>query len=693
MSEQAGNKPTLMDDFGPADPAEWRALVESQLKGAPFDKKVVTQTPEEISLQPIYTRQSVQALDAVDSYPGLAPYLRGNQVSGYKKGAWEVAQALPLSSAEAFHQAIISDLQRGQTGVCLRLDEASRNGGKTGEVGKGGTVIRHAADFQTAIDGLDPQAAPLHLEAGLSTLAMVGMLQASSLGSGESLKKMCGSLGYDPVGFYAENGFLPASLDGCYHQMAELVRWCGQNAPQLRAVGIHLEAYGNAGGSAVDELACMLATAAEYMEKLIDRGIPAELAARSLRVSLGIGSNFFMEIAKFRVARALWSFLIEAYEVPSESARLCLHAVTLEWNKTLYDPYVNLLRSCTEAFSASLGGCESMELAPFDALFGEPDEFSRRISRNQQTVLAEEAHLTEVIDPAGGSWYIETLTRQLGEKAWARFQEIQSLGGMSQAVRMGDVQSSIHSTADLRRKALSHRKSVMVGTNMYANLQEKKPESRSSIPPAYEVPAGRDELAVQEALAGLDSRANLFATLKTAAEAGATVQEINHCLYGNVNAVEEAPPLQTERLTEAYEALRRNTEAMDEPPSILLANMGPVPQHKLRSDFAAEFLAPSGFTILRDHQFDSPEDAADQAVASGALAAVICSTDDTYPELVPVFARRIKEQKPELMVSVAGMLPEHEAAFREAGVDDFIHLRANNLEFLQNLQRLTGVSS
>ena len=694
----------LMEEFPPTDPAEWRALVDSQLKGAAFDKKLVTQTPEGIAVQPIYTRESVQPLASHPGMPGEFPFLRGVSAAGAQTGGWEVGQEIPVATPEAFNEALRSDLFKGQTAVVLKLDRAGRKGQDAGsaddaDLGVDGTSISNLQDVEVALNEVDLTAVPLYVQAGLAAPAFAGYLAASSHAKDDRLKKISGNLGMDILGQLASSGSLPADLESTYQDAGALAQWCRLECPGLRAMVVDVSVYGDAGAHAVQELAYMLATGADTMRKLMEQGLSPDDAAASIGVLMGIGPDFFTEISKFRAARVLWAGMINAFGVSEEGAGLDLRLTTLEWNKTVHDPYVNLLRTTTEAFSAGLGGCRVLTVKAFDSLSGEPDKFSRRIARNQQTVLAEEAHLTDVIDPAGGSWYVENLTGDLSKEAWGLFQTIEGLGGMGSALEQGKVQEWVAASASVRQASLARRKSVMVGTNMYANLDEASLPVRKADPTVLRArsgAAGSDVPDASDIHETIRSVASLVAGLQAAAKKGATLSQLCQ-LGGEASKGIQVEAIGQKRLTEAYESIRERTTsfaaAQRRVPAVFFANMGLAPQHKARSDFSAEFLKPSGFDILNNDRFETAGAAAKAVIASGAEVTVICSTDETYPNLVPAFAQKVKELNPKIMVLMAGWMPDHDAEFREAGVDDFIHLRANNLELLNSLLLKTGVPS
>ncbi len=685
--------------FGAPDQTEWMALTEKILKGVPFEKKMVTKTLEGISLQPVYDRTTVEGNEWADTTPGEFPFLRGTKASGYHAEAWEVCQGLPYPTPEAFNEAVLEDLGRGQDSVLLQLDEKGRHGLEA-ETSGGicGTHLVGLDDLKTALENVDVSAVPLHVDAGAAAPAVAGALKAAGINPDS------GSVSFDPISLLATEGELPMAMEEAWGQLAAHVSGMNRAFPGMRSVGVDVSWCVNAGGSAVQELALMLASAAESFRALAEREVPVGIAASKAVVRFSIGADFFMEIAKFRAARSLWAHLVKSCGGQGDACKLVQFASTSIWHQTKLDPYVNLLRATSQAFSAALGGVNGMRVDPFDAPFGLPDTFSRRIARNIQLVLRDEAHLTEVVDPAGGSWTVESLTGELSKRAWELFQDMEKQGGLLAVLQDGSLQARLAENAEKQMTLLAQRRMVKVGSNQFAFPEEKKlPGRRVDASGTAAVAtekrkalfASRDTAAVEALRSALKASSDLDA-IADAVQAGATFSEITMALGGNEHT--RINPVSLGRLTLGYEKLRDTMEDYmaqhdGEAPLILMAQMGPVKQHKIRSDFSQEFLKPAGFRIEANQAFATPEEAAQAVLDSGAAATVICSTDDTYPELVPAFAKAVKTVSSDTVVLMAGMMPDHTESFRQAGVDMFIHLKANNLQTLNDLHAQTGVAS
>lgn len=683
--------------FDKPDPAEWLKLTEAVLNGAPFEKKVVTQTLEGIALQPIVDRTAVEGNPLADTTPGRFPYVRGTGASGFRTRPWEICQALPYPTAGEFNEAMVQDTARGQNSVLLQLDESGRTGSEPGEhAGQCGTHLQQVMDLVEALRKVDLEDLTLHIEAGASAPAVAAALKQSGIVVGK------GSLCMDPLAELMVRGAFPMDLTNAWKLQAGFVGWMGDNLPGFRSVGVDVSACVNAGGNAVTELALMLASAAESIRNLTERGLDIDTIAQAAMVKLSIGSDTFMEIAKFRAARALWAKLVESCGGNEESAKLYQSAATASWHQTKLDPYVNLLRGTSQAFSAVLGGVDVLRVDPFDAPFGLPDTISRRIARNIQLVLLHETHLTEVVDPAGGSWTVENLTRELCGRAWTQFQEIEKEGGLLVMLQDGSLRSQLKEQADKQRTLLAQRRSIKVGTNQFSFPEEKKPAVRQADTRAVaadawaslsEMKSKRDPMAVELALEKLSKTVSMPG-IEDAIAAGACFAEVvTACSHGQCTRVN---PVELGRLSTEYESLRDRMEAHvaqhGKAPSVLMAQMGPISQYKIRSDFSQEFLKPAGFVIDAERSFATAAEAAQAVIDAGAEATVICSTDATYPDLVPEFAKAVKAASPKTVVLMAGFMPDHLEAFKQAGVDDFIHLKANNIDVLRDLQAMTGVA-
>ncbi|WP_312108283.1 methylmalonyl-CoA mutase family protein [Brevibacillus reuszeri] len=705
-------KDSLFTAFAVPTYEQWRAAAEKSLKGASFDAKLLTKTYEGITLQPIYRKEDTEKLPQMDELPGVAPFVRGTKAIEEKPTqSWHISQEIVANTAEAFNTAALHDLARGQTMVNIALDQAALRGldpdeANSEEVGHRGLSLFCKKDVDAALQGIDLEKVPLYLEAGALGLPVLTLFLAHFEATGKDLSKLRGCIGQDPFAILLAEGRLPYSLETSYDAMAHTTRWASRHAPELKTILVGAQAYHNAGGNAVTELAYSLSAGVEFIQALLTRGLSIDEIAPRIQFSYAIGSDVFMEIAKLRAAKMLWSTIIASYGGSAESQKMTIHARTSAWTKTILDPYVNLLRSTTEAFSAVLGGVDSLHVSAFDEAIRPANEFSRRIARNTQIILEQEAHLAKVVDPAGGSWYVEWLTDALAQKAWELFLQTEEKGGLLDSLKASLPQNLIEQLAQAKSASIEQRKARIVGSNMYANVQESAPQQetlpaiqKDRINEVKSHRVGQDHDSLSKTLENLAASSDdLMPAAIKAALAGATLGDLFKVIRKSDQTETVIAPLRFHRAAESFEALRKHSamhlEKTGSRPAVFLANMGPVSKHKARADFSAEFFAIGGFSVIREHHFQTPEEAAQSAVESGAAITVICSDDASYPAIVPPLAQAIKQANPQMLVLVAG-LPEAEqlASYQAAGVEDCIHVRTNCYQMLRNLQERIGVIS
>jgi methylmalonyl-CoA mutase len=700
----------LLSEFAPVDYAAWRKLVEAELKGVPFDKKMLTPTYEGITLQPIYTRADIAKLPHVNSFPGFPPFVRGSTAAGYINHPWDISQEINCSSPTDFNHLAHASLGRGLSALNVVLDRATRNGhdpdwARDDEVGVGGLSIACLSDLERALQGIDLEKTSLFIRSGASALPFAALLVALARKRGKSPASLNGCIEMDPLGVLSHEGTLPQSIASAYREMAALTRWAALGAPNLQTICVHSRSWHEAGGNAVQELAFTLATGVEYLREMAKRSLPVDAVAGQMRFAITVGVNFFMEIAKLRALRMLWSKAVSAAGGNENSQKLRLHVRNALWNKTVNDPHSNMLRSTVEAFAGMLGGCDSMQVQAFDEIVRTPDDFSQRIARNTQIVLQKECNLDHVIDPAGGSWLVESLTADLANRAWTLFQEVERQGGMEAALRAGSPQQAVAATAGEKLKAVTRRKDSIVGVNQYANPKEKPLDSRPADTLAFrkrrvgQIASYRtsldetDHKFVLEKLSqvvGLKIE-DLFIACVDAASAGATLGEITRAI--RISDTPSAPitPVCLTRAAVPFEKLRAAMDRRGGALPVFLCNMGPPRDHKARADFASGFFAAGGYDAISPRGFESVQDAATAFAESNAKIAVICSTDEKYPALVPPLVSALKAQRPDAIVVLAGFPPDQIEAHKAAGVDEFIHIRADAVELLTRFHTKLGV--
>lgn len=695
-----------LDEFTPPTDEEWKAACEALLKGAPFEKKMFTKTYEGITFDPMYTRKHTEDILPKGVMPGMGDYLRGVDAAGYIGKPWGIAQACDETLPAENNELLRHEHDKGATIYHIVLDTASRTGVDARQaetVGDTGTSVTTVEDMHVLLTGLDLAKFPLYVYAGANAVPLLALVAAARRASGEDMAEVRGIVGADPIGALAADGKLPASLDAHYDSLAAAARWATVNAPHLRTVFVRSDVYSNGGANDVQEVASVLATATAYLRALCERGLTIDEAASQIAFAFSMGANFFLQIAKLRAVRPLWAQIVGAFGGSAEAQKMRIHARPALFFKTIYDPYVNMLRNTTEIFSGVVGGIDSFESAPFDEPIRKGDEFSRRIARNVQIMLQEEFGLLQPIDPAGGSWAVETLTRQMKEKIWAEFQRIEKEGGIIAALRAGSLQESVAAVLAARFKNADLRRDRIVGNNMYPNMTETLLETRAEDTAALkaqrtaDIDAYLSDIDVKhrdEALASLRQAHSVDHAVE-AALAGATIAELMTAVTEGDGA-ETVTAIAPHRWSERFEALRQRTEEYkaekNDNVKIFLANMGPIPQHKARADFTTGFLQVGAFEVLGNDGFKTVEEAADAARASGADAVVICSTDATYPEIVPALAPKLHEVLPNARVFLAGAAPKDLLeTYKEAGIDEYISVRANCYEILESLQKQKGM--
>ncbi len=645
------------DEFTEPTREEWIEACNALLKGKPFDKIMYTKNYEGITFDPIYTRRSTDAILPTDDYPGMGDYLRGATVNGYVHEPWGIAQACDETLPADNNELLKEEITKGSTVYHIKLDSATLNGidvkdaEKPGDTGVNITTVE---DMSVLLNGLNFEKYPLMMYAGANAKGILALTAAALKAAGKDIKGIKGVIGADPLGELLKNGKTAVSMETLYDEMAATVKYARANAPELRTIFVQSNPFTDGGADCVQEVAYTFAEAVEYIRALQDRGIAIKDIAASLYFTFNQGANFFMEISKLRALRQVWSAIMQAFGAEEADRAIMVHGRSSRFTKTVIDPYVNMLRNTTQTFSSVVGGVTTYENPPFDELIRKGDVFSRRIARNLHVMLQEEFGMMCPIDAAGGSWAVETLTKQMAEKIWAEFQKIEEMGGMLKAIKEGYPQKAVGEVLAKRFKALEMRSDRAVGVNMYPNMTEEPLERREEDTPALKK---QREAAVAAYTADIDTNylAGKLANVATVADAieafsnGATIGQVA-AAGCKPEPIEEVEAIAAHHWTERYEALRFDTEKYlketGKNVEVFLANMGPIPQHKARADFSTSFLQVGEFSVHLNDGFQDDEGkpgsryekcvAALKAGIDGKGTpddvAVICTTDATYPE-------------------------------------------------------------
>ena len=618
----------LFSDFPPVSTAEWEAKIREDLKGADYEKKLVWKTLEEFRVKPYYTAEDLQDLKYLDQPPGSFPFVRGNKVTG---NDWDIRQDIRVSDVAAAAQKAILAVDRGITSIGFDL------------VNKGDLYYH---DFKQLISGLDLTRVKLNLIAGEAAPDMLDFL----LQAMEELKipatTLKGSLCFDPLGQLTCTGGFYRSEQADMETAEQLLLSAENELPGFRVLPVNSYLFSNAGASAVQELAFALAMSAEYLTRLTDMGHGAAEIAGHMQWNMGVGSNYFMEIAKIRAARLLFSNMVGAYEGGSGiSAPVFIHSITTDWNKTLYDPNVNMLRLTTEAMAAVLGGCDSLLVKPYDTWYKEPGDFSERVSRNIQVILKGESYFNKVADPAAGSYFIESLTHSLAEHAWQLFLKTDERGGYVKAFKQGFVQEETAKTASLRRQMIASRREILLGTNQYPNASERITE----------------QVDPERAFSTFERSANPV-----------------------------AEPIVTGRGAVGFEKLRLAAEKHSGGrPRVFMLTYGNLAMRLARSQFAGNFFACAGYEVTDNLGFATAGEGVKAAMDAKADIIVLCSSDEEYAALAPPVYEQVKGRAIVVVAGATACMDE----LKQKGIQEFIHVRSNVLETLGNFHNKLGIKS
>jgi methylmalonyl-CoA mutase len=707
---QTGNKIQLpeefhlKDDFPVPTIEEWKAKVEKDLKGHSYEK-LFRKTNDGITLNPIYTQKDLKN-----------KRIEQNIFAGSRRGEtsetnWLINQEIATPDVTEFNSALKQALANGQNSIFIALDKATQKGLDADyaipeEVGKDGLSFSELNSFGKILSGIDITKYPLVIECGFSSVQLLSLLSAYCKKEGIDIADISGVVAADPLGYLAAEGELPVPLNSALVGIKKSIEWSKKNAPFLKTCNVSTIPYAESGASSVQELAIMLATGAEYIRAFINMGLDLNIVAESFTVTLGIGNSFFTEVAKFRAAKLLWKNLITAFNNNGNKTfvGIDLHAVSLQFNKTILDPYVNMLRGTTEAFSAIAGGVKGIRTLPFNSLFSFPDDFSRRIARNTQIILKEESRFSIPVDPAGGSYFVETLTDELAKKAWKEFQKIEKTGGIIECLKNGYIHEKINLVYNKRKKEIAECKSVIVGTNKYVNPKEKMPEAETNefnytaflkkrAEHLKKIRSSTDKKSNEKIIEILhrlsaDWESEPIDITAEALLAGATLREISGACRSMLKGEPvKISPIKKHRLALSFEKLRLRGEKIKEKlktkPSALLVRFGGIKEYKARVDFARGFFEVGGFEVnISDEYKSNYTEAISEIIKSKSKIIVICSSDNNYPEIIIRFAKEVKREKPQTVIVLAGNPKEKESEYKKNGVDRFIYMNADALELL-----------
>jgi methylmalonyl-CoA mutase len=690
-------------DFPQVDYAAWRQGVDADLKGAPFEKRMISSSYEGIELQPLYTEASFPTRHDPAGVPGFPPFARAASPLGNTLHGWDIRQLPDHPDPAGANAQILDDLAGGATSVALRLDAAARHGHDADApaaavlYAQDGVAVSSAGDLTQALDRVQLGAAGVWLQAGAAFLPAAALHIAAAAAGGVSGETLRGGFGADPLGALMQQGRLAVPLERALGDMADLACWTAAHAPHMTAVAVDTAPYHDAGASSVQDLAFLLATGVAYLRVLTDAGLDVNAAAGQIDFGISVGARFYQAIAKLRAARVLWAAVVAASGGAPAAQALRMRVATGRRVLTTRSQPVNILRNTVAAYAGAIAGAEAITTVSFDAPTGISTAQSRRNARNTQLILAEECHLGRVIDPAGGSWYIEWYTNALAGQTWALFQQIEAQGGMVAAAGSGWVAEQIAAVQARRGRDIASRKVPITGVSEHPGGQEPPTPQEVIDRPALgraaaqRLVAWRRAHAPGAALAALAAaQGERTAAAIAAAREGATLGEIAAALVPAGSAPAVTTPLGVHPYDAAFVALRDAAEAFaarrGHPPRVWLAGAGSFAEQTARRNFAANFFAAGGFEVLADDAAGAPDAAVAAFARSGAPVAVICSTDRRYPAVVPELAPKLKAAGARQVV-LAGNPGAAEAEYLAAGVDLFIHVRSDVVATLWSLLR------
>jgi len=621
------DKKLLFAEFPPITTEQWEAVINKDLKGADYERKLIRKTLDGINLRPYYRAENLNTLRHItEQNPGEFPYTRGNK----QNNNWLIRQDIHVSDYKTANAQAIEVIQKGAESISFIVKSMPSI---------------NLAGMSDLLSGFPFDTVEFNISAGKRTKEVIEILAEFFKANKIETTKIKGSISYDPLGCLTVSGSLfDSELSDGKVISKEIIELASGLLPGFDVATIHAGYFKNAGSTIVQELAFGLSMANEYLVSAIASGISVDDFASKIRFNFAVGPEYFMEIAKIRAARYLWAKIVEAF-VPrdSEVAKMKIHSVTAEYNQTIYDPYVNMLRSTTESMAAVIGGTDSLTVLPFNIQFDNANPFSERIARNQQILLKKESYLDKVADPSAGAYFIENLTNSLIEAAWSLFLEVEDKGGYFKAFKQGFIQESVAKTAQKRDLNIANKQEILLGTNQYPNFKEKAQET------------------IKE-------------KAKKPGEGASSDDKI-------------AEPLKIYRAAETFETLRLTTENSGKTPKVFLLTYGNLAMRKARATFATNFFACAGFEVIDNAGFTTPKEGIDAALASKAEIVVICSSDDEYP----VISKELVDGLKNKLVVIAGYPKDSLEQLQSFGIKYFIHIKSNILETLKSVQKELGI--
>ena len=596
----------LFTEFPPVPTEKWEEVITADLKGADYERKLVWRTGEGFNVRPYYRAENLEGIRFLGSQAGEFPFVRGTRTHN----RWRVHQTIEVQFPKKANAEALQLLNSGvdSLGFCIA---------------KEGFM---AGDIDQLLAGIEIPAVEITF-CGMKTANMADLVIAKLEREGIAADAHVAFV-IDPLvkGLSQKGDFCSPDGEKCFAKIASLIERT-REYKHIRIVTVSAGIFSNAGSTIVEELAFALSAGNDYLARLTDAGIDADTAARKLRFSFSVTSNYFMEIAKFRAARMLWANIVKEYNPAKNCAcKMMIHARTADWNQTVYDPYVNMLRGTTEAMSATIAGVHSLEVTPFDAAFEDPTEFSKRIARNVELLLKNESHFDQVVDPAGGSYYIENLTQSIAAEAWKLFLELEEKGGYTAAYKAGFIKERIAASAAAKDKAIATRRQTLLGANQYPNFTEVA-----------------DKAITAEAVTRKQAEGNTLAPYRGAM---------------------------------AFEEMRLHVDRSGRQPKAFMLTCGSLAMARARAQFSCNFFGCAGIRVQDNTFFKSVEE-----------IVVVCAADDDYAEVAP----KVKELLGGKAILVVAGAPACTPELEAQGITNFINVKSNVLETLKFYLKEMGI--
>ena len=619
------SKSKLFSEFAPVSTEKWEEIINKDLKGADYDKRLIWKTTEGFNVRPYYRAEDLENIEYLKTNPNEFPFTRGNKKDNNN---WDIRQDIETENILEANKIALDAISKGANSIGFKAKN-----------------IANSNDMTAILSEIDLTKISINFNFTKSYTLIFDLFSKEVERQNIDLSEVRGSLNFDPISFLLLNGNFYNSKENNFEEALYLLK--NSKLPNFKLITINGQFIHNSGASIVQELGFSLASANEYVSQLLNKGLSIDEITPKIQFSFAVGSNYFLEIAKLRAARVLWANIVEQYSPKNkEYLKININTTTSFWNKSIYDPYVNMLRTTTEAMSAAIGGSDSITVQPFDITYKNPDEISRRIARNTQTILKSESYFDKIVDPSAGSYYIETLTNSIAEASWKLFQLVEEKDGIIEAVLKNFVQDEIEKTCQQRNMDIAMRKQVILGTNQYPNLNEMMIDKIDS---AFQ----KDNTQTKPQIAKKIS------------------------IY---------------RASEEFEKIRLEVETSvksgNKVPKVFLYTTGNLAMRKARATFSTNFFGCAGYNVKEFGGYSSFDESKNDLTNFNPNIVVICASDEDYALVGCDLIKEVKKLLPNSKVVIAGNPTEIISQLKEAGTDDFIHVRSNVLETLKKFNSL-----